>query len=93
MLATPRVTVHYNTGVDDAYGDAVLGGLKIKDVASGAVSDLPVAGLFYGIGHTPNSGLVKDQVELDDAGYVKVGVFKLCVCHCFVCGFCCCLFG
>ncbi len=29
-------------------------------------------GLFYGIGHTPNSNLVKDQVELDDKGYVKV---------------------
>ena len=28
-------------------------------------------GLFYGIGHTPNSGLVEGQVELDDKGYVK----------------------
>ena len=32
-----------------------------------------MAGLFYGIGHTPNSGLVKGQVELDETGYVKVG--------------------
>ena len=33
---------------------------------------LPVRGLFYGIGHTPNSSLIKDQVALDDDGYVIV---------------------
>lgn len=34
---------------------------------------LPVRGLFYGIGHQPNSGIVKGQIDLDDKGYVKVG--------------------
>lgn len=34
------------------------------------VTKLPVRGLFYGIGHTPNSEIVKDQVELDEQGYV-----------------------
>ncbi|KAI8466222.1 MAG: chloroplastic NADPH-dependent thioredoxin reductase [Monoraphidium minutum] len=72
VLSTPRVEVLLNTTIEDAYGGDVLSGLKVKDVASGAVSELPVAGLFYGIGHTPNSGLVKGQVELDETGYVKV---------------------
>jgi len=40
--------------------------------AAGEKSDLPVNGLFYGIGHQPNSKLVAGQVELDEAGYVKV---------------------
>lgn len=39
---------------------------------SGEESDLHVRGLFYGIGHKPNSGIVAGQVELDEAGYVKV---------------------
>ncbi len=72
VLATPRVTVHFNTAVDDAYGEGTLGGLRIRDTAAGTARDLPVAGLFYGIGHTPNSKLVAGQVELDEAGYVKV---------------------
>ena len=38
----------------------------------GEERELEVRGLFYGIGHTPNSDLVKDQVELDEKGYVKV---------------------
>jgi len=72
VYATPRVEVHLNTTVEDAFGNGVLQGLKTKDVATGSVDDLNVNGLFYGIGHTPNSGLVKGQVELDEAGYVKV---------------------
>ena len=41
------------------------------NVCTGEERKLEVRGLFYGIGHTPNSGLVEGQVELDDKGYVK----------------------
>lgn len=42
------------------------------DTQNGSKRDLPVHGLFYGIGHQPNSKLVAGQVDLDEAGYVKV---------------------
>jgi thioredoxin reductase len=42
-----------------------------KNVCTGEERKLEVRGLFYGIGHTPNSGLVEGQVELDAKGYVK----------------------
>jgi len=48
-------------------------GLHLVNTSSGEKTDLPVKGLFYGIGHTPNSKLIAGQVELDEAGYVKVG--------------------
>lgn len=41
-------------------------------VDTGDVSTLSVSGLFYGIGHQPNSHLFKGDIELDEAGYVKV---------------------
>ena len=44
--------------------------------ATGDERKLEVRGLFYGIGHTPNSRLVEGQVELDDKGYVKVSTFS-----------------
>lgn len=69
---TPRVKVHLNTVIEDAFGNGVLQGLKIKNVKTGHVEDLGVNGLFYGIGHQPNSKLIAGQVELDEAGYVKV---------------------
>lgn len=39
---------------------------------AGEAKKLPVKGLFYGIGHKPNSGIVEGQIDLDEAGYVKV---------------------
>ena len=44
----------------------------LGDTASGEQRRLPLKGLFYGIGHKPNSELVAGQVELDAAGYVRV---------------------
>ena len=40
--------------------------------AAGEERKLQVRGLFYGIGHMPNSGIVAGQVDLDEKGYVKV---------------------
>ncbi|KAG2424610.1 hypothetical protein HXX76_014335 [Chlamydomonas incerta] len=72
VLANPRITVHYNTGIEDAFGGEVLQGLRLFDTRTGEKRSLDVQGMFYGIGHTPNSKLVAGQVELDEAGYVKV---------------------
>lgn len=43
--------------------------------ADGSTEDVPLDGLFYGIGHKPNSDLFKDYVDLDDHGYIKVTDF------------------
>lgn len=47
-------------------------GLTLVDTKTGEKRDLPAAGLFYGIGHQPNSSLVSKRVEVDDKGYIKV---------------------
>ncbi|KAL6751485.1 hypothetical protein V8C86DRAFT_3015235 [Haematococcus lacustris] len=71
-LANPLITVHFNTGVEDAEGNGVLAGLQLVDTQTGEKRRLDVAGLFYGIGHTPNTQLLGNQIELDSKGYVKV---------------------
>lgn len=73
VLSNPNITVHLNTEVDDAYGDdAGMQGLHLRNSKTGEKVDLPVRGLFYGIGHTPNSAFLNGQVETDEAGYVVV---------------------
>ncbi|MBT9382920.1 thioredoxin-disulfide reductase [Pseudooceanicola sp. CBS1P-1] len=47
-------------------------GIKVRDVRSGAESEIPAKGVFIAIGHAPASELVKDQLELHHGGYVKV---------------------
>ncbi|HEY9163687.1 MAG TPA: thioredoxin-disulfide reductase [Magnetovibrio sp.] len=52
--------------------DAPLGvtGMRLKNVKTGNVFELPVDGVFVAIGHTPNTGLFKGQLDLDDGGYI-----------------------
>eukprot|EP00850_Spirogloea_muscicola_P007900 SM000041S15459 [mRNA] locus=s41:262828:266347:+ [translate_table: standard] len=74
LLANPNVTVHRNTEavdiVDDGKGQ--MAALRVRSTEDGAEREIAVRGLFYGIGHQPNSSLLAGQVELDEAGYVKV---------------------
>ena len=72
-LDHPNVQVHFDTSIVDAYGikGGNMQGVLIKNSVTGEEKRLPVAGLFYGIGHTPNSSIFKG-VETDEAGYVKV---------------------
>jgi len=71
----PKITVHYSTEVVDALSDqeGQMSGLEIFNTAKESKEELKVRGLFYGIGHKPNSDIVRGQVELDQAGYVKIG--------------------
>ncbi|KAH7566135.1 hypothetical protein ACOSP7_022441 [Xanthoceras sorbifolium] len=69
-LTNPKVEVIWNSTVVEAYGDKVLGGLKVKNVVSGEVSDLKVSGLFFAIGHEPATKFLDGQLELDSDGYV-----------------------
>ena len=56
--------------VGEFLGESQLSGLKLKDTKTGELSDLAVAGAFEAIGHTPNTGFLKGQVDTDDMGYV-----------------------
>ncbi|KAK3034176.1 hypothetical protein RJ639_034316 [Escallonia herrerae] len=73
-LTNPKVEVLWNSAVVEAYGEGekgVLGGLKVKNLVSGEVSDLKVSGLFFAIGHEPATKFLDGQLELDSDGYVK----------------------
>ena len=71
VLKNPKITVHWNTEAVDVFGENDrMTGVRIKNVRTGEEADLPAKGLFYAIGHTPNTSLFKGQIELDDVGYV-----------------------
>jgi len=74
VLNNPNITVHFNTETVDIEGDdkGQMGGLKLRNTLTCEERSLPVRGLFYGIGHSPNSELLNGQVELDEASYVFV---------------------
>ena len=61
-----------NTDVTSIVGDPKVTGIRLRNSVTGEESELAVTGVFVAIGHDPRSELVRGQVDLDDAGYVKV---------------------
>lgn len=74
VFNNPNVTVHFNTEAVDVISNTKgqMSGILIRKVSTGEESVLEAKGLFYGIGHSPNSQLLEGQVELDSSGYVLV---------------------
>ena len=70
-FANEKITFHWNAEVKDVLGKDAVQGVLIKDGESGETYELPVTGLFIAIGHTPNTDVFADQLEMDDAGYIK----------------------
>jgi thioredoxin reductase len=64
-LEHPKIEVLWSSVVESAYGNerGLLGGLKVKDLKSGEVRDLPCAGLFFAIGHEPATKFLDGQVR------------------------------
>lgn len=71
-LANEKITIAWNSAVDEILGDAKVSGLVLRDTVTGDTREIAVTGLFVAIGHDPRSELVKGQVDLDDEGYVLV---------------------
>jgi thioredoxin reductase (NADPH) len=67
----PKVEIMWNTIPLEAVGEKMLTGLKVKNTKTDTISDLPCGGLFYAIGHVPNTSFLQGQLTLDDTGYIK----------------------
>ncbi len=70
--ADPKISFAWNSVVESMNGANTLESLTLRDTITGETRTLPVQGAFIAIGHDPRSELVRDQVELDAAGYVLV---------------------
>ncbi len=70
VQANPQISVHWNTEVSDVQGDDWLNNLKLRRRDSGVDKELAVRGMFYAIGHTPNTELVREQIDCDQTGYL-----------------------
>ena len=70
VRANPAITVHWNSEVLDVSGNGWMEGLTLRDRSTGDQTSLAAKGLFYAIGHTPNTDLLKEQLSLDAKGYV-----------------------
>jgi thioredoxin reductase (NADPH) len=62
----------WDSTVDEVLGvgEGKVTGVRLRNLKTGAVTEMPVGGVFVAIGHTPNTQLVAGQLELDPGGYI-----------------------
>jgi len=67
-----KIRFAWNSSVTDILdpGQGEVSGVKLKDVKTGAENLKPVAGVFIGIGHSPNTAIFRGQLALNDTGYI-----------------------
>jgi thioredoxin reductase (NADPH) len=68
-FAHPQIEFIWDTVISEIFGEGKVAGVRLKNLKTGADSELEVGGVFVAIGHTPNTGLFEGQLELS-AGYI-----------------------
>jgi thioredoxin reductase (NADPH) len=72
-FANGKIEFIWNSVVEEVVGNHKVAGVRIRDVITNELSEVPAGGMFVAIGHIPNTALFKDQLAMDDLGYILVG--------------------
>jgi thioredoxin reductase (NADPH) len=70
-----KISFVWDTVVEEITSDGAVQAVKVKNVKTGEKSELATDGVFIYIGHIPNSWLFKEQLEMDQAGYLTTDRF------------------
>lgn len=72
VINHPKIKIIWNSVVTEVLDVSKMEveSLSIKNVLTGGISSLPVAGLFVAIGHKPNTNIFKGEVAMDEKGYI-----------------------
>jgi len=71
VRANPKIEVMWNTEAQEAIGEQTLTAVRATNNKTGEEVLIPAGGLFYAIGHTPNTVFLSGQLKTDEFGYVK----------------------
>ncbi len=72
VLKNEKIEMMWDSVLVDAVGDEFVTGAKIQNVKTQEESEVPLAGIFYAIGHTPNTQVFREYLDLDETGYIKI---------------------
>lgn len=73
VFDNPKIKIVYDSAVDEILdvSKGEVTGVRLKNLETGALQEIPCTGFFVAIGHTPNTDLFRDFLELHDNGYIK----------------------
>ena len=88
LFSNKKIEIKFNTVLVEVLGEKAVSSVKVKNTKDNKESTIDAGGLFYAIGHLPNASFLNNQLELDEAGYVKTkpGTTKTSIEGVFACG-------
>jgi thioredoxin reductase (NADPH) len=83
-----KIDFMLNQVIEEIKGDQTVNAVKLKNTKTGEKTEMPIDGVFMAIGHTPNTSVFTDTVDLDESGYVitQPGTTKTNIPGVFACG-------
>jgi thioredoxin reductase (NADPH) len=67
---TPNIEIRWNTETLEILGDEGVRGARVKNLATGEISEIEATGFFVAIGHKPNTDIFKGILDMDENGYI-----------------------
>ncbi len=88
VMNLPNIEILWHSETMDILGEDGVTGVKVFNSETSEERIIPVTGFFVAIGHKPNTDIFKDQLEMDDVGYliVQSGSTKTRIPGIFACG-------
>jgi thioredoxin reductase (NADPH) len=70
VFTNPKINVIWDHAVEDIFGENHVEGIRLRNVKSGEITEVPVAGVFVAIGHRPNTTIFEGQLQMTENGYI-----------------------
>jgi thioredoxin reductase (NADPH) len=70
-MKNEKISFLWNSVVEDILGDDMVTGVRVRNLVTGKVTEMPCAGVFVAIGHRPNTTLFSGQLDMDAKGYIR----------------------
>ena len=70
-MKNEKISFRWNAVVEEVLGDEVVTGLRLRDTVTNDTAALDCKGVFVAIGHTPNTHIFREQIEMDANGYIR----------------------
>jgi thioredoxin reductase (NADPH) len=79
LFKNPKISVVWDSAVEEVVGSEnppKVSAVRLKNVKTSAITEMPIDGLFVAIGHSPATELIKDKLEMKPSGYIKTAPFS-----------------
>jgi thioredoxin reductase (NADPH) len=75
-MKNDKIAFQWNSILEEVLGQDTVSGVRVRNVQTSLTEDIPLAGVFVAIGHTPNTSLFKGQIDMDDQGYIRTQPYR-----------------